>query len=269
MRLEPFHRDGLALAAHAVGEGRPVLLQHGLCGDAAQTAEVFPRDAGRQGVTLECRGHGASEAGPADALSLATFADDLAAFIEERLDPPVVVGGISMGAALALRLAVRRPDLVSGLVLARPAWVCEPAPANMVPYAVVGVLLGHFGAAEARARFERLPLARRLATDAPENLLTLRRLLDRQPQTETSALLSRIAADGPGVTKAEVAALRVPTLVIGHGQDLAHPWAHAEALARLVPGARLARVAPKAESRDRHRDEVRDALARFLQELPA
>ncbi len=268
MRLEGFHRDGLALAAHAVGRGRPMLFQHGLCGDAAQTAEVFPEDAGWQGVTLECRGHGASEAGPADALSLATFASDLAAFVEGRFEPPVVVGGISMGAALALRLAVTRPDLVSGLCLARPAWVCEPAPANMTPYAVVGFLLGQHGSAEARARFERLPLARRLATDAPDNLQTLQRLLGREPRAETAALLSRIAVDGPGVSQAEAAALQVPTLVIGHGQDLAHPWAHAEALARLIPDARLARIAPKAESRGRHRDELRDALARFLQEMP-
>ncbi len=268
MRLEDFHRDGLALALHAVGDGRPMLWQHGLCGDAAQTAEVFPPGEGWQSVTLECRGHGASERGPAHVLSLATFAQDAAALIEARFAGPVVVGGMSMGAALALRLAVRRPDLVSGLCLARPAWVCEPAPANMVPYAVAGFLLGHYGAAEARARFERLPLARRLAADAPENLLTLRRLLDREPRAETAALLTRIAADGPGVTRAEVAALRVPTLVIGHGQDLAHPWAHAEALARLIPDARLVRVASKAESRDRHRDGLRDALARFLQELP-
>jgi pimeloyl-ACP methyl ester carboxylesterase len=268
MRLKDFHRDGLALAAHAVGRGRPVLVQHGLCGDAAQTAEVIPTDAGWMGVTLECRGHGASGAGPEAALSLATFVDDLAVFIEERLGGPVVVGGISMGAALALRLAVTRPDLVSGLCLLRPAWVCEPAPANMAPYAVAGALLGQHGPEEARARFERLPLARRLAAEAPDNLETLRRLLSREPLARTAALLSRVSADGPGVSPAEVAALRVPTLVIGHGQDLAHPWAHAEALAGLILGARLVRVAPKAESRHRHRDGVCDALAHFLQELP-
>lgn len=268
MRLEDLRRDGVALAAHAVGQGRPMLFQHGLCGDAAQTADAFPPGAGWRGVTLECRGHGASEAGPADALSLATLADDLAAFVEARLGGPVAVGGISMGAALALRLAVTRPDLVSALCLARPAWVCEPAPANMAPYAVVGRLLDRHEAPEASARFERLPLARRLAAEGPDTLRTLRRLLRREPRAETSALLVRLAADGPGVARAELAALRVPTLVIGHGRDHAHPWAHAEALAGLIPGARLVRVAPKAESRDRHRDEVREALARFLQELP-
>ena len=49
-----------------------------------------------------------------------------------------------MGAAIALRLAVKQPELVRALVLARPAWVTEPAPPNMQAYAEVGELLSRF-----------------------------------------------------------------------------------------------------------------------------
>jgi pimeloyl-ACP methyl ester carboxylesterase len=268
MKLEPFHHHGLALAMHAVGEGRPMLWQHGLCGDAAQTAEVFPVGEGWQGVTLECRGHGGSERGPAHVLSLATFAQDAAALIEDRFAGPIVVGGISMGAALALRLAVTRPDLVHGLVLARPAWVCEAAPFNLPPYAIVGFLLGQFPCAEARTRFDHLQISRQLAAEAPDNLATLQTLLDRQPRDTTAALLMALSVDGPGVSRSEVGAISVPTQVIGHDLDHAHPWAHAKALAQLIPNARLTRITAKAESRGRYRDDFRSALAHFLQELP-
>jgi pimeloyl-ACP methyl ester carboxylesterase len=107
------------------GEGPDFVFQHGLCGDSGQTAEVFPDDAPFRRVTLECRGHGRSEAGEPAHLSIATFADDVAAMIEMQRGAPVILGGISMGAAIALRLAVKRPQLVRALVLARPAWLTE------------------------------------------------------------------------------------------------------------------------------------------------
>ncbi len=52
-------------------------------------------------------------------MSIATFCDDIAAYIEKNLTPPIVIGGISMGAAIALRLAVKRPDLVKALIIAK------------------------------------------------------------------------------------------------------------------------------------------------------
>ena len=44
-----------------------------------------------------------------------------AAWLAERLDGPAVVGGASMGGAIALQLALDRPELVEGLVLAGTA----------------------------------------------------------------------------------------------------------------------------------------------------
>lgn len=258
--MTPFRRDGLALAYDDSGTGAPVLFQHGLGGDARQAAEVFP--AAHRRITLECRGQGASETGPAEALSIATFADDLDALAAGLGLGAVPVGGISMGAAIALRLAVRRPDRVSALILARPAWVTEAGPANMRPYALAGELIAILPAAEAQARFEGSDIAATLAREAPDNLASLLGFFGRPPVF--GRLLQSIAADGPGVSEADLAGIRVPTLVIGHDRDLAHPLTHAERLAALIPGARLARIPAKASDRDAYVAGFRDALADFL-----
>ncbi len=55
--------------------------------------------------------------------------------------------------------------------------------------------------------------------------------------------------------------------MIGHDRDVVHPFAHANELAALVPGARLARITPKAEDRSRYIAEFRAALASFLEDL--
>lgn len=267
-------RDGLTLALHdSAPDGSdpsalPFVFQHGLCGSVAQTAEACPDhlDDGRplRLLTLECRGHGASPLGPPEAVSLATLADDVAACIEQAGVGPVALGGISMGAAIALRLAVRRPELVASLALVRPAWVTGPAPENGRPNLEVGDWLSRLQPDRALAAFDASATARRLAETAPDNLASLRGFFSREPIAETIELLSRIPADGPGIHDDEVRAIRVPVTVIGHERDAIHPMAHARALAALMPHARLVEITPKAVDKTAYLHDLHAALRHHL-----
>jgi pimeloyl-ACP methyl ester carboxylesterase len=256
--------DAKLNVADSGGDGMPVVFQHGLGGDAGQTAEVFPANAGRRRLTLECRGHGRSEAGPETAFSLAQFRDDLAAFIAATFTTPVAVGGISMGAAITLMLAVRRPELVKALVIARPAWLLDAAPANMQPNALVGELLGSHDPAAALAAFERSAVAQELARTSPDNLASLRGFFTRADPQTLAALLTRISKDGPGLTAADLGRLTIPVLVIGTDDDHIHPYAHAEALAAMIPRATLIKITAKSVSREAYVREFKSALDRFL-----
>ncbi|NKN35908.1 alpha/beta hydrolase [Agrobacterium sp. a22-2] len=259
--------DGTRLNVDRAGEGQAVVFQHGLCGDAGQTQEAFPVEPGFCRITVEARGHGGSQSGPLERLSIATFADDIASYIESRLQPPVVVGGISMGAAIALRLAVKRPDLVKALILARPAWVTAAAPDNMAPNAEVGRLLQTLPPDEVKAAFLAGPTGQRLAAEAPDNLASLTGFFARQPIAVTAALLTAISSDGPGVTDEEVCRIAVPTLVIGHDHDVIHPIAYAHELAEWIPAARFVQITSKTESRTHYVADFRHAMSTFLKEL--
>ena len=161
--------DGVRLAYRDVGSGPAVLFQHGLGGDDAQVGDVFPHAAQVRRITLECRGQGRSAFGPQSALSIATFTDDAIALLDHLRVPMPLVGGISMGAAIALRAAVLWPERFRGLVLARPAWVAETAPSNMAPYALVGELMVCHEPNKARRIFRESPIASLLAAQAPDN----------------------------------------------------------------------------------------------------
>jgi pimeloyl-ACP methyl ester carboxylesterase len=235
-------RGGFSLRYEDVGSGPAVIFQHGLGGDAAQVSEVFPVLPPVRRITLECRAQGKSEPGPLPELTIATFADDIA-FLAAKLGiGRAVVGGISMGAATALRLAVKRPDLVGALVLCRPAWLFKPAPGNMQPIALVAELLRSMDPDLARDAFERSETAIRLARVAPDNLASLRGFFTRPNAAVTAALLGSIAADGPGVTEDEVRTIAVPTLVIGTAADAVHPFDMAAKLAATIPAAKLIEV---------------------------
>ncbi len=257
-------RDGVALFGTDTGTGRPVVFQHGLGGSEAQVAELFPDDAGLRRLTLECRGHSGSAPGPAERLSMATFADDVLAFARRCDVPRFVAAGVSMGAALALRLAVRHPERVAALVLVRPAWLFDAAPGNMAPFALVAELLRAHPPGQARDRFAASETGLALARAAPDNHASLLSFFDRHPTGATVALLARIAADGPGVSATEAAALALPVLVIGNARDAVHPLTMARQLADAIPGAEFREVVAKAADRAAHAEAVRGAIRRFV-----
>ncbi|MDZ4311638.1 MAG: alpha/beta hydrolase [Cypionkella sp.] len=265
MQSSALLRDGLELAVYRDGETGPALVfQHGLCGGSGQIAEAMQGLGTQRWQGLECRGHGMSPLG--DAVSIACFADDVAAMIE-TIPGPVVLGGISMGAAIATRLAVTRPDLVRALILVRPAWVVEAAPENMAPNAEVGMLLEMLPLDQARAFFAEGETARRLAVEAPDNLASLKGFFNRRPQAETAPLLTTISADGPGITAEDLRSLRIPALICGCGEDAIHPMAHAQALADMIPQARLVELPAKARDKLAHLAALADAMTKFLKEI--
>ena len=79
-------------------------------------AELGP---GTRSVAVDLRGSGAS-GGAGGPHNLERFAADLRELVEALGIGPVVVVGHSMGATVALRLAVDAPELVSGLILIAP-----------------------------------------------------------------------------------------------------------------------------------------------------
>jgi len=259
--------NGLNLSVKIAGTGRPFLFLHGLCGDALQPLEVFPADAGWRCHALESRGHGGSEIGAMEELSIRRFTEDAAAYLEALDRGPAVIGGISMGAAIALHLTANRPELVAGLVLGRPAWVDQPSPPNLEPHRQIARDLDQHGPEAARRMFEDSEMARIIAEAAPDNMNSYHGFFDRRPTDQTQTLLAAIAGDGPGAGLDAMSRIDVPALVIGTGRDLAHPLDMAKALAAQMPKAKLVEITPKSDNRKAYVREFRDAVSEFLREV--
>ena len=260
-------RDGCRLTYVDTERGIPVLWQHGLGADRNQPAEVFPSIEGIRRVTLECRGHGASELGDVDALSIDQFANDALALLDHLNIARAVIGGISLGAAIALRLAALRPDRVTALVLARPAWVDEPAPEPLRIYRDVAMLIETFGLDEGRRRLDGLDRFRALEAISADSAASMRSFFSRAEPASTIALLERIPTQGPGIARADISRIAIPTLVVGHGQDPVHSLESATTLATLIPHAQLGVITSKSVDRSRYVVEFRQALDDFLRSL--
>jgi pimeloyl-ACP methyl ester carboxylesterase len=241
-----------------------VVFQHGLGGGADQVAQNWPEGTGLCRVTRPCRGHDSVPLGPDRPFTIPMFSQDVLAALVET--DQFVAAGISMGAAIALYLACHHPDRVQALVLIRPAWTFTAAPDNMKPVVEMATLLRHLSPHDAAAAFRASNTGVLPAQDSPDNLSSLLGYADRDNATTFAEVLLDIASGHPGVIKAQVAALRLPCLIIGNDIDTIHPMACAETLAETIPHARLLRVTPKSVARDRHQAEIRAAVAAYLAE---
>ncbi|WP_285584400.1 alpha/beta fold hydrolase [Actinoallomurus iriomotensis] len=115
--------NGVRVFYTSSGDGpRTVVLLHGWCDESTGWAGIVSglRTEYRV-IAPDFRGHGGTEPGT-DGFSPFVLADDVAALLDALGVPDAVVVGHSLGGVVASVLAVRRPDLVSALVLLDPAY---------------------------------------------------------------------------------------------------------------------------------------------------
>jgi pimeloyl-ACP methyl ester carboxylesterase len=266
-RLETFDIHSVRLAYQDAGEGAPFVFQHGLGGDHGQTFSlVRPRRAGRQ-LTLDCRGHGTSSLGDPELLSFATFAMDLLALVDALGVRRVALGGISMGAGVALACACMRPPglLIDALVLVRPAWGTGPMgqPA-CAAYQEIAQLLRSFPPAEAAERFKRSPVFCSVLREGPAAAQSLLGHFADPRASEMIELYERLPLQAP-IDAPSLAGLHIPTLIIGTDQDPIHPLDVARQLAdQLAPNASLAQVTSKTAHPQRHQRQTEQLVYDFL-----
>jgi pimeloyl-ACP methyl ester carboxylesterase len=122
------------------GDGPPIVLLHGLGGLASNWRLVAPAlAAGRRVIVPDLPGHGGSAA-LAEAPTIDPFAEAVleVAAAEAALPAPWV--GHSLGGLVGLRAAARRPDAVSGLVLAAGAGISSATRRGELTVIALGAL---------------------------------------------------------------------------------------------------------------------------------
>lgn len=102
----------------AAGAGSPVVLVHGSPGDSSFFNEELPELATKYAVyAFDSPGFGRSEPPPIEERDVAFLADRIAGAMRALKLPPAVIYGFHTGAAVAMEMAARQPDVVRALML--------------------------------------------------------------------------------------------------------------------------------------------------------
>jgi pimeloyl-ACP methyl ester carboxylesterase len=250
------------------GDGLPFFFQHGLGADATQPFSLFVPSRRVRLLTFDARGHGATKPlGDPQELRFNTFADDLHALLDHLKIERAVIGGISMGAGIALNFAVRFPKRVIALVLSRPAWLEKPHPWNVRMFSLISRLLTEHGRVQGKEMFRQSVEYRDTLQRWPEVAKSLAEQFDGPLAEETACKLETIITDTPCADRSLWRSIRVPTLVLANHHDPIHPWEFGQELAREIPGAQLREITAKSVNLDQHTRDVQAALDSFLERL--
>ena len=235
---------GVELAGDEAGEGKPVVLLHGLTATrryVVMGSRALERG-GHRVIAYDARGHGRSSPAPAhDAYTYEDLGSDLVAILDDRGIERAVLAGASMGAHTLLWAALSVPERVAGLVVITPAY----DPATQLD--------------EARlARWDELAdglerggvegfIAAQGRPEVPEAWqetvvkVTRQRLSQHEHPDAVADALRAVPRSRPFGAIDDLAAISVPTVVVASadGPDPGHPQAVGEAYAGVIPGARL------------------------------
>ncbi len=233
--------DGVSLEVRvtgAEGDAPGVLLIPGFGTDVSAFARQIPVLAESFRVHgMNPRGVGLSDAPDSPHYAIATAANDAAVLLEK----PGHVIGTSLGAAIALELALEHPERVLSLTLIAPLVRAEPRLISVID-AWCGMARELAPSTLAAALLPWMFSSAYLA-DAGQRNRTLRGLAQTVTRVDANALRRWEIGLGEwsGSREADLGRVTVPTLVILAGDDLLTPGG--ESIASAIPGAKSIVVA--------------------------
>lgn len=111
--------NGINLNIEIQGEGEPLILIHGLCGDNTKWKNEIRRLSKTfKAVSLDCRGHGKSD--KTDSYTLNDHVQDILSLMDNLKFTTVNLYGVSMGSYIAQGVAITQPHRIKKLILAVP-----------------------------------------------------------------------------------------------------------------------------------------------------
>lgn len=251
------------LYVEEAGSGPAVLCLHGIGSSAASFHHQLDAWSSRRRVLAwDAPGYGRSD-DPAGPPRMDGYADAAARVLEEFGAAPAHVVGASFGGVIAVRLALRHPDLVRSLVLADSTPGSGADPDKAAAMRARGAELEKLGEeAFASQRSRRL-----LSPDAPTALVRdVHRNMVQSIRLPGYGWAAKAMADTDH--SPDFAGLRVPTLVLCGTEDQVCPPHVSEAIAEAIPEARLAFIERAGHlSNQEQPDRFNELVEAFLDEV--
>jgi len=254
--------DGLSMGFEVSGQGRPVVLIHGWCGNGEQWSEIAAALARSYRVyTVDLVGHGTSAGQVRSSWTIAAFGNDVARLLERERLREVVLVGHSMGGPVALEAAARAPGRVAAIVGVESLHrlTGEADPERMAPYVArfrqdFPAAMGEFTAALVRADTSPATRARIVADsvgcDAAMAVALVEHFGTYDPKPATRIIDSPVRCINADVTPTDVDGNRglLPSFEVELLEATGH-WPHLEAPERFQAalGRVLTEVAPAPE----------------------
>ncbi len=225
------HANGINIHFEIQGSGEPLILIPFLGADNGCYAFQLPEYSRNfKCYTIDPRGAGMSDK-PEGAYTIELMADDVASFMDEMNMDTAHVAGVSMGAGIALQLAVKHPDKIKSLSL-HGGWVeTDQHLASLVnSWKIAAGSLGNVLDAMVVSVFP-LCLSPELYKSNPEYIRSLYEFMVDRPEQPVHGFLSQCDAVLSHDCTEELEYVTAPTCITFGERDLiTPPMVHGETM---------------------------------------
>jgi len=260
-----FENSGLSFYYVEKGSGMPFIFLHGLGGSVEQVLKIYSPSFGIRLITFDQRAHGKTAMGEMNDLGFKTFSNDVLALFNHLQLERSIVGGISMGAGIALNFTLSNPDKVLALILSRPAWLDKPMEEkNKAIYKFIKELIEKHGTEAGRELFLASDIYTVLSETSPQYAQSFLTHFDYAHASTTAAKYKFLPADAPGYDRNEWKKIKVPVLVLANRSDQVHPYEYGLEYASIIDHAEFREITSKTVSEAQHNKDVQKNIDSFI-----
>lgn len=239
--MDKFVHHDITLEYEVLGTGVPFVFLHGMGGSVEQIKAAYEPLAGVKLITMNQQGHGSSGV-DWNRYDFDSLADDAVALLDYLGIEKAVFGGISMGAAVSLNVAVRYPGRVRHLLLIRNAWTDRPM-AEDVRNAYKD--LGHALERRSREAFYASKGWQTVKEPSPYTRDTFLKTFEDPACLKYWQKYLILPGKAPIPDKEVLANLTMPVTILACRGDLCHPYEYGSYLAERIGDAAFVEIPDK------------------------
>lgn len=256
-----FKYDGIDFNYRVEGEGIPFLYLHGLGDNLEFAFDTYQRAEGIKLIALDQRGHGNSTH-DFTSMSFDKLASDAIAFMDYLGITKFYVGGLSMGAGVALNIAVHETERILGLILLRSSSTDKPMKKEVRQwFRTVSEYLPLQGG---RQLFIGNPVFSSMNEIYPRAVDTFSRYFDDKASIKYFQKFIDMSNDAPIKNKEELVSLSIPVLVLSNSEDVIHPLDYSLFYKNNINQAVYFELTPKTISVKKHQQELNTYINNFI-----
>lgn len=244
-----------------IGAGIPFVFQHGLGASIGQVEQLLSGIDGFKWIFIDMPGHGDSILAKDCIPSFEYYTDQLVSSLDKLGIEKAHFGGISMGAGIAINMALRYPEKVQTLFLVRPAWIDQESPDHLKVLVKAAKLMGRLDGIE---RFKKDPTFLSINNILPEAAESLQTVFDPKQQKSLPTVLNAMVNDKPYSTLEDLKKLNLPCMIVGNHNDPLHPYTIAEITNQNISGSTLHKVTSRYVDGASHQNEIIELITKFV-----
>jgi len=261
--MPKFKHEGIELNYEIEGEGTPFLYLHGLGDNLSFVFETFQKPQGVKLIALDQRGHGRSEH-DYKLMSFEKLADDAMALMNYLSIPTFFVGGLSMGAGVALNLAIHNTNRVLGLILIRASSTDEPMKEDVRNW--FDTVSRYLPEDNGKQLFKKDPIFLSIQEVYPRAVSTFTRYFDDESSVKYPKKFVDMPNDTPIRSKEELKNISIPVLILSNKYDFIHPLEYSLFYKDNMKNVTYFELTSKTVNSSKHVSELNTAISNFIAE---